>query len=128
MRARITELEAQNAGLETDQIRFKNKLQKKVSDAYQAKFDAQLAGDREKTKYGTIWRTMNAVLTAYPDLDFAKILPFFDPKTPVLPCISVLRSQYGVHHFQSSTSTPSGSEAPSGAKASPDLRPPSQKN
>lgn len=116
LRTRIAELEAQNAKLESDQRSTKNKLQKKIAHVYQSNFTDQLLADWEKTKYGTIWRTMNAVFTAYPDLGLSKIFPFLDPKTPMLSWIPALKAQYDVRVYQGSGSTPSGSEAPSGSK------------
>lgn len=94
LRARITELEASNAKLEFEKRHIKAQEKKKFIELYQAQFKTQLANDRERTKDGTIWRTMNAVLTAYPDVEFSKIQPFPDPQTPIVPCNPTLRAQF----------------------------------
>lgn len=52
--------------LEVEKKSIKDHEKKRVTDFFQDHFQKLLAADRAKTKDGTLWRSMNAVFTAYP--------------------------------------------------------------
>ena len=118
LRRQITELEASVVKLETDKKHIKAQERKKVTEFFQAQFQSQLAADRARTKEDSIWLAMNAVFTAYSNLEWSKIAPFLDPQTPIAACIPTLRAQHVAKSNQgTSSSAPSGSKAPPVSKS-----------
>lgn len=91
---------------------------KRVTDFFRSHFQRQVAADRVKTKDGTLWLLMNAIFTAYPDMDFSKIIPFLNPKTSFSPCLPTLRAQYLAATGQgpSSPAPASASDTPKSSK------------
>lgn len=117
LRRQITELEASVAKFKSDRKNIKTRERKKVTEFYQAQFQSQLAADRARTNKGSIWRATNAVFTAYPDLEWSNIEPFFDPQTPIATCIATLRAQHLAQSNQeTSSSALSGSKTPPASK------------
>ena len=114
LREQISALEANVDKLEMEKKHLKAQKRKKATEHFQSHFETHLTANRARTKEGTLWHSMNAVFTAYPDLEWSMIAPFLALDTPIAPCISSLRDQ-----FNASSGQGTGSSAPSASRTPP---------
>ena len=104
LREQILALEANMAKLETEKKHIKAQERKKATEYFQSQF---------QSKEGSLWIAMNAVFTAYPDLEWSKIEPFLSSGTPIASFIPALMTQYKASSGQGTdTSAPSASTNP----------------